>query len=369
MLKITKGHFQKFFAVSFAIQDKRSQYVAPLKNDLKRFLSTENPLFPTRDSFEMIVCEKNGDLAGRLVVHEHRKSNELHREKKALFGFFDCIDDLEVAQALFSEAEAWAKSRGLTSLSGNFNLTAMQQVGVMTAGFENPPYMDQTYSPPHHAKLLEALGYKPTFPMSTFELPLADVDPSKLLGDKQKKLLAQKNLRFGTLVKKRFAESLDATRKVLNDGFAKNPMFVPLTNAEIMFQAKDMVYIVDEAISSVVYEGNDPIGVVICVPDINQFLIDTKSRIGLLTPYYFFKNLRARHRAVIIFYSVCERWHNQGLNGAMLYHVLTALKTRGYKSLGLTWIADSNHSSIRQAEKLGARLIHRLDIFRKELEI
>lgn len=367
MLKIIKGNFQKFFAVSFAIQGDQSHYVAPLKTDLKRFLSTKNPLFPTRDRFELLVCEKNGALAGRLVVHEHRKSNEMYRENKALFGYFECTDDLEVAQALFAEAEAWARSRGLTSLSGNFNLTAMQQVGVMTSGFENPPYMDQTYSPPHHAKLLEALGYRPTFPMSTFELPLATLDPNALLGDKQRKLLENKNLRFGTLVKKRFAESLEATRIVLNDGFAKNPMFVPLTSEEILFQAKDMVYIVDEAISSVVYEGNEPIGVVICVPDINRFLKDTKSRIGLLTPYYFWKNLRSRKRAVIIFYSVCERWHNRGLNGAMLYHVLTALKNRGYESLGLTWIADINHSSIRQAEKLGARLIHRLDLFKKEL--
>ena len=367
MLKIIKSNFNKFFQVSFAIQDSKSHYVAPLKTDLKRFLSTKNPLFPTRDCFELLVCEKNGALAGRLVVHEHRRSNELYREKKCLFGYFDCIDDIEVAKALFAEAEAWAKARGLTSLSGNFNLTAMQQVGVMTAGFENPPYMDQTYSPPHHAKLLKDLGYSPTFPMSTFELPLKKVDPNQLLGDKQKKLLENKNLRFGTLVKKQFAESLEATRIVLNDGFSKNPMFVPLTTDEIMFQAKDMIYIVDEAISSVVYEGNEPIGVVLCVPDINQFLKDTKSRIGLLTPYYFLKSLRTRKRAVIIFYSVCERWHNRGLNGAMLYHVMTALKDRGYESLGLTWIADINHASIRQAEKLGARLIHRIDLFRKEL--
>lgn len=367
MIEISKGNFRDFFNVPFVIQKPGSHYVSPLRMDLKRFLSTKNPLFPSQDLFEMIVCRKDGKLAGRLVVHQHFRSNQQFGEKKAFFGFFDCIDDIGVARALLNEAEAWAKARGLTSLSGNFNLTAMQQVGIMTEGFDQFPYMDQTYSPEHHAGLLKELGYEPSFPMTTFEISLDKVNPESLLGPKQQQLLSDQKLKFGTLEKKNFDESLEATRIVLNDGFKNNPMFVPLTSQEILFQAKDMIYIVDEQISSVVYEGTDPIGVIVCVPDINPFLKAIRSRIGLLTPYYFFKHLWAPKRAVIIFYSVCERWHNRGLNGAMLYKILTALKNRGYKSLGLTWIADVNHSSIRQAEKLGGVKMHRLDLFKKEL--
>lgn len=201
MLKIIVNNVDKFFDVAFQCATAHSQYVSPMKMDLKRFLSTKNPLFPTRDSFKVLVCEKNGFLAGRLLVHEHQESNKLYNEKKAYFGFFECIDDLDVARCLFSEAESWAMARGLTSLQGNFNLTAMQQIGVMVEGFDRKPYMDQTYSPPHHAALLIALGYQPIFPMATFELKLDSFDPQKLLGPKQREMLGREDLEFTTLKK------------------------------------------------------------------------------------------------------------------------------------------------------------------------
>jgi RimJ/RimL family protein N-acetyltransferase len=70
---------------------------------------------------------------------------------------------------------------------------------------------------------------------------------------------------------------------------------------------------------------------------------------------------------VIIFYAVCRRFHGRGLNGAMLARVLDALRRRGYQHLGITWIADVNRASLRQTEKLGARPLHRLHLFRKAL--
>jgi hypothetical protein len=366
MIKIIDHDIGRFFEVPFHCNPADTLYVSPMKMDLKRFLSRANPLFGAGDNYRVMVCEKGGKLSGRLVVHEHAESNKAYQERRAHFGYFESIDDLEVARSLFNEAEAWARARKLEVLGGNFNLTAMQQVGVTVDGFEQMPYMDQTYTPQHHAKLLRALGYAARFPMTTFELDLQRFDPATLAGDKAQALL-ESGLYFGTLQKRDFAGSLEATRLVLNDGFAKNPMFVPLTSAEMLFQAKDMVYIIDEDISCLVREDGVPIGVVVCVPDINPFLTKTRSRIGLMTPYHFLTNMRRRDRAVIIFYSVCRRWHGRGLNGAMLYNVTTALKRKGYKTLGITWIADENKASLRQVERLGAKPMHRLNLFEKVL--
>ena len=72
-------------------------------------------------------------------------------------------------------------------------------------------------------------------------------------------------------------------------------------------------------------------------------------------------------RAVIIFYSVSPSHQNRGLNGAMLHKVTVALKAAGYESLAITWIADVNGASLRQMEKLGARTLRRLHLYRKSL--
>jgi hypothetical protein len=56
-----------------------------------------------------------------------------------------------------------------------------------------------------------------------------------------------------------------------------------------------------------------------------------------------------------------------GLNPVMLHRVISALREAGYTQLGMTWIADVNQASLRQTERLGARRLHRLHLFRKAI--
>ena len=103
------------------------------------------------------------------------------------------------------------------------------------------------------------------------------------------------------------------------------------------------------------------------IPDLNPFLRATRSRLRVTTPWHYLRFRTTRTRAVIIFYSVAARAQGRGLNAAMLHRVTTALKAAGYTHLGITWIADVNQASLRQVQKMGARPLHRLHLFRKAL--
>ena len=60
-------------------------------------------------------------------------------------------------------------------------------------------------------------------------------------------------------------------------------------------------------------------------------------------------------------------FHSRGINGVMLHRVFSGLRAGGYSTLGVSWISDGNTASLRQMEKLGARPLHRLHLFRKAL--
>jgi RimJ/RimL family protein N-acetyltransferase len=107
------------------------------------------------------------------------------------------------------------------------------------------------------------------------------------------------------------------------------------------------------------------VGTVICIPDLNGFLRATRSRIGLTTPFHFLRYRLHRRRAVIIFYSVVTDAQGRGLMGALLARTLAALREARYEQLGITWIADQNAASLRQMERIEARPLHRLHLFRK----
>ncbi|MFQ5961765.1 MAG: GNAT family N-acetyltransferase [Candidatus Methylomirabilales bacterium] len=368
MYELREGDFDEFFLAPFVCYGSRSLYVSPLQSDLRRLLSrTDNPLFSEHGDFTFYTVRRSGRPIGRIVAHVHHSSNRRHGLQRSYFGFFDCADDQIAARTLLAAAEEWGRRHGCTEIAGNFNLTAMQQLGVMTAGFEHFPYTDQLYNPGHIPRLLTACGYDPFFPMTTFEVDLTDFDPAKLIGPKQQQILQARDLEWQRLGRRGFHELMADALSVLNDGFINNPMFVPLTQEECFFQAKDMMWIIDRRLSVLVYDEGQPVGVVVCIPDLNPLLHAARSRMTWTTPLRYLTYRLTRRRAVIIFYAVNRSFQDRGLNGAMLVRVTGALKQAGYTRLGMTWIGDTNLPSLRQAEKMGTRVLHRLHLFRKPL--
>lgn len=368
VLEVKEKKFKDFFDVPFKVYGNSSKYISPLKSDLKRFLDNDvNPLLKKFGKGTYFTVYRDGQLLGRITAHIHQASNDLYGWKKSYFGFFDCAEDYQAASLLLKYATNWARQQNQTHLIGNFNQTAMQQMGVMVDGFDATPYTDQLYSPPHIAEFLRKQNFQESFPMKTFELSLIDFSIEDKFNQKHRDWLVSEELQFRKFNRKEGYEILKDTRIILNDGFQNNPWFVPVTEEEFFFQAKDMMTIVDPRISCLVYRGGAPVGVVVCIPDLNHFLKKTKSRYRWDTPYHYLKHRLTRQRAVIIFYSVAQAAQGLGLNGAMLLHVITCLKKATYTKLGITWIGSENPASLRQMERLGAENLHELRLFEKKL--
>ena len=318
-MKIEKGNLKDFFNVPFNVYSKQSGYVSPFWADIKRFISTQNPLFESEEDFEIFTVKDEKKAIGRLIVHHHAASNKQLNEKKAYIGYFDCCEDYEVARLLLSAALGWAKEKGFNELFANFNLTAMQQMGVVTSGFENAPYIEQIYNEAHIAEYLEKFGFTKSFPMTTFELDLEKIDIQKgYLGPKQQELIADKDYEFRNVKKKEQKKQLKEIHKLLNDGFSDNPMFIPLTEEEFMFQSKDMMMIMDEKISFIAYHKNVAVATVVIIPDLNPFLKSVRSRFSWKLPFEFFRFKFFNKRAVLIFSSVSGEYQNKGLMGVLL---------------------------------------------------
>jgi hypothetical protein len=187
-LEIREGDRKAAFDAALVAYGQNSRYVPPLWSDFDRmFDSTRNPFITEgHGRYALFSAHRNSRPVGRIAASIHDDSNRKHATCNGAFGFFDCIDDPEVADALLGRAEGWLAARGMTGIAGNFNLTAMQQIGVMTDGFDHAPFTDMMWSPPHIARHLERRGYAATFPMTTFEIPLEASRPEQLLGDKQR---------------------------------------------------------------------------------------------------------------------------------------------------------------------------------------
>jgi GNAT superfamily N-acetyltransferase len=368
MIVVEAGNFAAFFAAPFECYGRETHFMSPMKGDLQRSLdATRNPLFRNFARRELFTARSGGRLVGRVLAHIHDAANTRHGLKRGYFAMLDCIDDEAVARALLDTAARWVRERGCDELAGSFNLTITQMIGIVTEGFERPAYTYQEYTPPHIARLLQALGFEPFFPMTTFEIDVRQLDPQQLLGERQRKLLADADWTFVPIRRRGFEKRLLEACAVLNDGFSQNSMFVPLTDQEFLFPCEGMMWIIDEHLSYTAYHRGEPVGVLLCVPDLGSFLRATDFRMKWSTLWHLLRFRANRSRAAIIFFSVRREYHNRGVNGVLVHRMISAMRQRGYSHLGISWISDGNAASLRQMEKLGAVPLHRLSLFRKAL--
>ena len=366
MIVLKEKDIDSFFDVPFTIYPT-GHFVSLFKDDIKRFLSNLNPLFKNGDNFTFYTAVENGVALGRIVVLIHNDSNKKHNLNWAYFGYFDCADRLDVADALMTKAASWAKEIGADELVGNINFTFMQQIGVMTDGFEHFPYSDQVYSPPYLPKYLKQFGFESFFPMVTSEADISKIDLKQFEKEKIKQIENDPKFEFvevGYFGIKKFIKDACV---VLNEGFDKNPYFTALTLEEFAFQAKDLMLVLDPGLTILAYHEGRPVGIVICIPDLNPLLHSVKSKMGLAFLFKFLWFKIFNKRAAIIFYSVSPSFHGKGINQAILKKVIINLKKKGYEKLGITWIADENKSSLRQMEIIAAKTIHHLCLFKKKI--
>lgn len=367
MIDLRRGDLDAFHAVPRAAYGPGTRHVSPLRGELARTLDPAlNPTFGPGE-IEWWTAHRDGRPVGRITAHVHRASNARHGLSRASFGFFDCADDPEAAEALLGRAEAFARARGLREVAGNFNLTAMQQIGVVTDGFDRDPFVDQVYSPPHVHRLLEGAGYGRFFPMTTFVTDLRRADPEAMIGPRQRALLRDPGFAWAPITRRAIKPRLEEARVILNDSFAGNPMFVPLSREEYLFQARDLRWVIDPRISAVLGHRGEPVAATICIPDVNPLLRAMGSRVGWTAPWHYLRHRTTNRRVVLIYTGVVSRMRGRGVGALLMHRVASAARRAGYAELGGTWIADANEASLRQRRRMGGRPLHRLHLYRKAL--
>ncbi|TSA28382.1 MAG: hypothetical protein D4R68_04010, partial [Ignavibacteriales bacterium] len=117
----TKKDVDTFIKFAWKIYKDYPHWVPPLIFDKKKILDrNKNPFFKHAE-MEMFLAERDGELVGRIAAIKNDLHNKYHNDKVGFFGFFECIDDQEVANKLFETAREWLKSKDCDAMRGPAN--------------------------------------------------------------------------------------------------------------------------------------------------------------------------------------------------------------------------------------------------------
>lgn len=319
-------------------------WVPPLIMDRQKLLNqTKNPLYK-HTQIQLFLAEQDGRVVGRIAAIKNGNHLATHHDNVGFFGFFECINDQQVANALFNAAETWLREHGVAFSRGPVNPSLNDEAGLLVDGFDGPPIVLMTYNPPYYATLIEGAGYQKAKDLYAYWL-----DPDKYRSPKMERLIDAIKQRNGITFrsvdfknKAQFAKDVELIKQMYNTAWQPNWGFVKMTDDEFAFLAADLKQIADARFVFFVEVKGEPAGFILGLPNINQALIHNK-RGGIVGGIW---NLLTRKKQInqlrIIVMGVLPQFQRTGADTA-LYH---EIGRRGFswnlKGAEASWILEDN---------------------------
>ena len=167
----SKAQIKEFMMLPSKIYKKSPYWVSPLLMDMRHMFGINNFAdsvmgikgkhpFYDYGQMDLFMAFKNGSLVGRIAAINNDRYNEYHPEEggTGFFGFFECINDQEVANALFDTAKNWLKKRNLTKMQGPASPSSSYDFGLLTSGFDDMPRVDMPYQYEYYQHLYTNYG-------------------------------------------------------------------------------------------------------------------------------------------------------------------------------------------------------------------
>ena len=320
-----KCDIRKFIKFPDRLYKDCKQYVPALHGDQMKSLTKAAPLRYCKRKL-WLAYDGDGKVVGRICAMINPRYNELYSKKRVRFGWFDTIEDIDVARALISAAEAWAKSEGMTEIHGPLYYNTAGKQGMLIEGYDKLPVFNCYYNFPYYNDFMEQLGFAKECDWVEYRMVSDEGAPEK--AERISKLLMERyHLHVGNIeTLKKDKEKVREFFHAYNESFATAVYnFIPFTEEEIEEEARLFIPRLSDRVSSIVLDENDQlVGFGIAIPDISRALQKAK---GHLFPFGWWHLWRALHN-----YTYCDlmingavpAWQNKGVSA--IYHCDMAAK-------------------------------------------
>ncbi len=370
----SRRELKRFVKVPFGLHRDHPQWVAPLTFERMEFLNREkNPYFEHAEA-EYFIAERAGEPVGRITAQVDHRWDEYQGGSDAMFGFFETANDPEVAAALLGAATEWARGQGRSRILGPMDFTTNDELGILIEGYERRPMILEPWHPPHYRELIEADGFGKAMDVQMWELQFGDLkegesfDPS--IHAAAEKALNDEGILIRNMRKSEMAGEVRRFMDVYNEAWGDNWGFVPITDAEVEFQAKNLKQVIDEDWAFMAEKDGEVVGAALTLPDINQVLTKLNGR---LLPFGWLRFLLGKGKVDqlrVLALGVKHDYRHTGVAaGLYLKHLETAAQPGAIGGGEMGWILETNKAMNRAMEGMGGRVVKKYRIYEKTLGV
>lgn len=342
-----------FIRLPFRLYRGCPQWVPPLLSEARQSLDPNQHPFYQHSQADFFLAERAGRVVGRLAVMHNQRHSQYTGRKAAFFGFFDCEDDRQAAQALFEAAFRWARDRGLNEMIGPRGLLGSDAGGVLVHGFEHRAALNIPYNYAYYDPLVTAAGFeRDSDSLSGY------LSGDSHLDERVERIAARVKQRRGLSVrsfttKDEMKSWIPRVAAVYNDSFIENHEFFPLTEAEIAMMGESLIAIADPQLIKLVMHGEQVVGFVFAYHDLSPALQKSGGRLFPVGWIYILQERRRAEWVNIHGIGLLPEFQRLGGDALLFSELAHTLIDFGFKKADIVMVNDKNIASRSDLEAIG----------------
>jgi hypothetical protein len=343
-------------------------WVPPLQSDVVKKFQPDNP-FLTYGRLQQFIAVRQERAIGRIVAAVNDRLVEREGRAIGIFGFFECVHEFEVAQALFEAAEAWLRSQQITEIRGPIDLSTHNNCLFLVDGFDSPPMVMMPYNPSYYRDFMDQLGWQKAKDAYAYMFPLDQ--PLSLEFEKGYKIALKSGVTFRPLNIKGEAFERDCISlyNLFTKAFSNNFSSTPRTQEEFLEEARSLQSLVDPDVFPIAEYNGEMIGFWMGLPDYNIALKQVNGNLNWLGILKFLWYRRQIDQGRVIAICSLPEFRRKMVPLGLIYLGLQGGLKKGkpYKRAELSWVYEDNLPSRKLIEASGGTIYKTYRMYEKPL--
>jgi len=359
----------QFIHLPAAIHKNHFNWVPPIYMDEKEFFNPKkNKSFQACDTI-LLLAFKGKEVVGRIMGIIHHKYNADHNEKNGRFAFFETWNDTEVATALLSYIEQWARERGMIKLIGPLAFSDKDPQGLLIEGFDEPAVIASNCNFPYQVDLVKNNNYSKEMDLMVYQIKIPNPIPEFYLKIQERAIRMNAGLQVLEFTSRRKVKPyIHPILNLLNRTFTEIFGFVPFSEAEMDDFANRYLFLINPRfIKIVVNIDNEVIAFVIGMGHIGEGIQKAKGR---LFPFGLLKILRSARKSKqlnLLLGGIDPAYRGKGLDVMMGVKMLESAIAQGKTTIDSHLELEHNTKVRAEMERMGGQVYKRFRIFGKNL--
>ena len=333
---------------------------------LKGLLTPKHPYHRHADVTHFMAWLRNKPV-GRISVAINRQYNEYYQTSIGFFGFFEVVNEYEVARALLDYARTWVEERGMTVMRGpgGYSTATHERQGILIDGFQYPPTSELTHNPPYYSQFLERYGFQKAKDYLAYIIERNSIDIS-LLKRLARKVNKNLNIQTRALILKELKAEIRLILQIYNEAWSQNWGFLPISPEEGDAIADALRFIIDPGLARFAFIDGKPAAVMGVIPDPNYALRPRWHWYGDSDFIRLARLLLTRRRIPRtrgMFFGIKPEFRKLGIPALLASEVADYLLPRHYLECDASLILEDNEAIIKIIEVLGGKYYKRWRIY------